>query len=95
MPRHEIDRFLAQCHIPPPRIGATLDERDLVRIGSFPVFLGSINYQFLVLPFRSCCGHTRQLSCSNRRPAVSPAMINVGTMAITTPNAFSDGGRFL
>jgi hypothetical protein len=90
VPSREIDRFLTECHvIPPSCLGE--DKLHLIRICSFPVHGGMCE---LFDPIRKP-GVTCQLSCSYRRPAVSPAMINAGTTAITTPNAFIDGGKFL
>ena len=92
MPSRKIDRFLTECHVLPsscPR-AVVVNKLHLIRICFFPVraiceIFGPSGNQ----------GVTCQLSCSYRRPAVSPAMINVGTTVITTPNAFNDGGKFL
>ena len=90
----KVNRLLTQRHVLPFRPLATFEKRHLIRICSLPVhmcvrlFLGKHSQAR-----KDLC--TYQLSCSNRRPAVSPAMINAGTTTITTPNAFSDGGRFL
>jgi hypothetical protein len=94
MPCSEIDHFLGQRHVVPCRPLAVLGEHDLIQISSFPAYMCSF-LDTLRLGARSLkTDVTRHLSCSNRRPEVSPAMINEGTTTITTPNAFSDGGKF-
>ena len=89
----KINRFLAECHVLPSCLGAVVNQRHLIRICPFPVPYSSVqyvNFWSLRKP-----GVTCQLFRSYRRPAVSPAIINAGTTAITTPNAFNDGGKVL
>jgi hypothetical protein len=94
MPCSEIDHFLAQRHVVPSRPLAVLDEHELIRISSVPAHM--CNFLDTLRPgARSLkTDVTRHLSCSNRRPEVSPEMINEGTTTITTPSAFSEGGKF-
>lgn len=87
VPRRDIHHLLAPCHVLPSGLGPTLDQRNLVPVCSFPAQFSSVFW----VPSWS----TYQLSCSNRRPAVSPPIINTGTTATATPNAFNEGGRFL
>jgi hypothetical protein len=91
MSSREIDRLLAECHVLPPCLGAAVNKLHLIRICSLPVH--HTVYELLVP--QETRGHSHQLPCSYRRPAVSPAIRNEGTTAITTPNAFNDGGKFL
>src|SRR6267154_6271469 len=73
MSSREIDRFLTECHLLPSScLGvAVVNKLHLIRICSFPVSIPYACFWSLRKP-----GVTHQLSCSYRRPAVSPAITN-------------------